>query len=464
MHISFISGTVGFATIFLSINLHTMATRSYFNTTHSMSLCVACFFVLTVLLVLPMMENEIIKRDWRLPSDKMLQPHFKKEPLARRSENTREELIHTSSHELLPRRIAIVSMPEWKENLTKLPRKILCDGLQYPVILERANLSNIYSLNFADILLFTGSRIDPDSWLRLQRHRQRKQLWILSTAESPFNIRGAIPPRHLNSIKFNLTSTYHSHSSINVPYGKFECRDDLVTSQDQRRTSFPPNLFYQKEKLIVWVSSHCVTHNWRRYDFVRDLAKLIPLDTYGECGDLSCLKRENCNDIFGKYKFFVSFENACCGEYITEKFWNALSTFDAIPVVLGARKSDYEKQAPRNSFVHVDDFGSMKDLAEYILRVAEDKELYESYFKWRVFNESCIRQNRFLDIMADSDAGVCRLVDYLRSRQFQSDEGNEKVDKLRPFDPYGPNWLGGCDQCGEHNWIRNYSKLENGVA
>lgn len=79
----------------------------------------------------------------------------------------------------------------------------------------------------------------------------------------------------------------------------------------------------------------------------------------------------------------MSFENSNCKEYITEKFWfNAFSNF-AVPIVMGPNRSDYEKVAPPNSFIHVDDFNSPKDLARYLHELNSDDELYGKYLRWR---------------------------------------------------------------------------------
>lgn len=88
------------------------------------------------------------------------------------------------------------------------------------------------------------------------------------------------------------------------------------------------------------------------------------------------------------YKFYLAFENSNCHQYITEKlFKNALGLnepdFLVVPIVMGARKEEYDKFAPPNSFIHVDDFKSAKDLAEYLRLLANNDALYYDYFRWK---------------------------------------------------------------------------------
>ena len=51
---------------------------------------------------------------------------------------------------------------------------------------------------------------------------------------------------------------------------------------------------------------------------------------------------------------------------------------------MGARPEDYARSAPFKSYIHVDDFESPKELAEYLHKLDEDDDLYNEYFKWKV--------------------------------------------------------------------------------
>lgn len=50
---------------------------------------------------------------------------------------------------------------------------------------------------------------------------------------------------------------------------------------------------------------------------------------------------------------------------------------------MGARPEDYRKVAPLNSYIHVDDFASPKELAAYLHKVSKDDQLYNKYFRWK---------------------------------------------------------------------------------
>lgn len=107
---------------------------------------------------------------------------------------------------------------------------------------------------------------------------------------------------------------------------------------------------------------------------------------YGTCGKFNCTDRDTdtcLRKLSKQYKFYLAFENSHCFDYITEKVYRNSLQHDFIPVVLGARKEDYERMLPYNSFIYVEDFATPKDLAEYLNKVASDDDLYNSYFQWR---------------------------------------------------------------------------------
>ena len=58
------------------------------------------------------------------------------------------------------------------------------------------------------------------------------------------------------------------------------------------------------------------------------------------------------------YKFYLSFENSICRDYVTEKFYKAIA-FSTVPVVYGG--ADYKKTGvPKKAYIDVRDFASRK--------------------------------------------------------------------------------------------------------
>ena len=50
---------------------------------------------------------------------------------------------------------------------------------------------------------------------------------------------------------------------------------------------------------------------------------------------------------------------------------------------MGAHPDDYKRTAPHNSYIHVEDFNSPKDLAEYLHKLDKNDSLYNQYFRWK---------------------------------------------------------------------------------
>lgn len=83
-----------------------------------------------------------------------------------------------------------------------------------------------------------------------------------------------------------------------------------------------------------------------------------------------------------KYKFYLSFENSFCDDYVTEKFFKVLN-YDMIPIVLGG--GNYSKMAPAKSYIDGRDFQSIAHLAEYIKYLNGNDTAYSEYFEWKSY-------------------------------------------------------------------------------
>uniref|UniRef100_A0A336KDC8 Fucosyltransferase n=1 Tax=Culicoides sonorensis TaxID=179676 RepID=A0A336KDC8_CULSO len=257
-------------------------------------------------------------------------------------------------------------------------KKIYLDdgpGAFYKVKLGTSNFEHcpvstcniISEIDEADLVVYKNS--DP---LPKKHPNQIHMAYIL---ESPFHY------GHLNG-PFDWTSTYRRDSDIVAPYGRWEY-------YDKRVTQLPQSINYAlgKTKKVAWFVSNCHAQN-NRLEIATELKNYIDVDIYGFCGDgnlecprsseLECFKM-----LQTEYKFYLSFENSNCHDYVTEKFFlNALSN-NVLPVVMGGSPLDYRKMSPEKSFIHVDDFNSIEHLGEYLKLLDKDDVLYNSYFQWK---------------------------------------------------------------------------------
>lgn len=197
---------------------------------------------------------------------------------------------------------------------------------------------------------------------------------------------------------------YRRDSDIVAPYEKWQYYDTRIRQQEQDR-----NYAANKTKKVAWFVSNCGARNGR-LQFAHELGKYIDVsfhfngflyrlvnvfvlyysntkvDIYGACGNYKCsrVNADKCFEMLDRdYKFYLAFENSNCRDYITEKFFvNALNR-NILPIVMGARPEDYEVSAPQRSYIHVDEFASASELADYLHILDNDEKLYNSYFNWK---------------------------------------------------------------------------------
>jgi hypothetical protein len=179
---------------------------------------------------------------------------------------------------------------------------------------------------------------------------------------------------------FNWTATYRSDSTLVTPYERWQYYNDNVRSRIQSK-----NYAANKTRQVAWFVSNCEASN-NRLDYARNLSTFINVDIYGKCGTKKCPRTdESCFNLLDThYKFYLAFENSNCKDYITEKFYVNGLGHDVLPIVMGARREDYERSAPYKSFIHVEDFESPAKLAEYLHKLDKDDALYNEYFQARI--------------------------------------------------------------------------------
>ncbi|XP_068608470.1 4-galactosyl-N-acetylglucosaminide 3-alpha-L-fucosyltransferase 9-like isoform X1 [Brachionichthys hirsutus] len=222
---------------------------------------------------------------------------------------------------------------------------------------------NLYNKSDAVIIHHRDISSDLSNLPQLQRPSFQKWIWM--NFESPTHSTQLPGIENL----FNLTLSYRRDADIEVPYGS-------IVVADSEEDFIPPS----KNKLICWIVSNW-NQNHVRVKYYNELYKHIEVNAYGQAFG----ERLSDQDFFptiASCKFYLSFENSIHKDYITEKLYNPLSV-GTVPVVLGPPRQNYENFIQGDAFIHVDDFASPKELADYLLLLDKNEEMYLKYFDWR---------------------------------------------------------------------------------
>ena len=213
-------------------------------------------------------------------------------------------------------------------------------------------------------------------WMTHMPNFQRKkhQRFVFLTQESPDSMH-TIDVTTMENL-FNWTMSYKLDSDVPLLYGRIRPGPTAPKTPEEikkliEKTHLPSakNYAANKTQQVVWMVSHCNTHSLRE-TYVHQLRKFISVDIYGGCGNLTCphsslnfISDPKCYDMMQKkYKFYLSFENSICNDYVTEKFFEIMN-HDMIPIVYGG--ANYSQIAPRHSYIDALEFKPEK-LAEYL--------------------------------------------------------------------------------------------------
>ena len=278
----------------------------------------------------------------------------------------------------------------------------------------------------ADVIIFhpvfgCGMQNSEEWMVNMTEWRRPDQLFIFLQWESPEYHQGSY--KYLDGF-FNATMTYRSDSTFFTPYSNLALTK-LTRYYSARYSQYNPmpipiekltqqklddyysNLPDENHELgVIAVISNC--RSVYRSRAVRTLENLIrwpngtkALDVYGRCaekyqeepgpGKNETFQKELGRDprrvpqVVSKYKFYLAIENSRCKGYITEKFFDNALLAGSLGIVAGTVREDYEKLAPKDSFIHADDFGSLEELAERINFLLDpiNKNDYKKYFDWK---------------------------------------------------------------------------------
>ena len=212
----------------------------------------------------------------------------------------------------------------------------------------------------------------------MPKQRSAKQYYVHWVVESAQYLYMDI---HSLNNYFNWTMTYKRNSDFYLPYGRVTKIKDhpppgpeldaLIRDFGQKNQHFAHNR--TKDAKAAWFVSHCATQA-RREIFAKEMKKSMTVDVFGKCTknfhkkhERKSCSRANEKDCYkmleSTYRFYLSFENSICQDYVTEKFFNILK-YDVIPIVFNG--GDLNSYAPPHSTIDALEYGSPYKLVKYL--------------------------------------------------------------------------------------------------
>lgn len=272
-------------------------------------------------------------------------------------------------------------------NQNQLYFKQNCGSIRCDIITNRSERP---LESYDAIVVLFGAKFLPLDSTELAEYQttsnNTSQRFVFFTQESPLSLRLIYNVSEWADM-FNWTMTYRRDSDIPLLYGRILPEESVLLSPEdvlhhieRARKTFRPRPFLRKQQtgknVIAWIASDCNTTSGREM-YVEELSKYIEIDIYGECGNITCAGKD-CYDL-SSYKFYLSFENALCPDYITDVFFKIMN-HDSVPVVYGG--ANYTQHAPVRSYIDARQF-KPEDLPAYLKLLDANETLYGEYFWWK---------------------------------------------------------------------------------
>ncbi|XP_053388280.1 alpha-(1,3)-fucosyltransferase C-like [Mercenaria mercenaria] len=265
-------------------------------------------------------------------------------------------------------RISWVNKPRWI-NLDNV-NNYLENKCPYPncrITLSRQHLEKMNALIFS-----TDAKLQ-DNLTSIVNRRNSNQVWIFFRTEAPPFEKRKWYTDTIWHKTMNWSWSYRIDSDIFLPYGKLA---KLKTVQKRDYGA----IFKRKTRIAAWVVSHCNTKSRREKFVTRLISAGVPVDIYGKCSkSKQRYQSSDIQEIINKhYKFYLSFENSICKDYITEKFFRYYE-MDTVLIVRGGL--NYSRFLDKSTFIDTSSFASIQQLADFLLKVNNSIELYSQYLR-----------------------------------------------------------------------------------
>ena len=254
--------------------------------------------------------------------------------------------------------------------------------------------NGIYSYEadgFADFMMMEGGRLpNPKPCPKYQKN-------ILVSMESAVNypfVR-SIEEANKRGYPIDLLMTYRLDSDVNAGYfGYVNYTKEYEENKNKKK---------KENAIAVAYISNC--GNQERIRIIKELISHgVTIDLFGHC--FRNPTSRNIEKNLNSYYFTLAFENSVDEDYVTEKYWQALSSL-SIPVVLGA-SNIHDFEPAEKSILYVKDFKNTAELAKTMIRIANNETEFWEMLKWKLMDRPPL--DTFNSIMDINDRhSHCRL-------------------------------------------------------
>jgi len=124
----------------------------------------------------------------------------------------------------------------------------------------------------------------------------------------------------------------------------------------------------------------------------------------------------------------LAFDTTKTKDHISDIVWEALIS-GSLPVVVGAE--NIRDHLPPKSFINAGEFPNWDDLADYVKKVISDKELWESYHKWRNDEDALAAfESAYEFTRSNPSCRMCRWA-YAKKYGLGWDHGKQQVRSMK---------------------------------
>ena len=118
-------------------------------------------------------------------------------------------------------------------------------------------------------------------------------------------------------------------------------------------------------------------------------------------------------ETISKYKFYLAVESSQCRDLISMNVFDGIIN-NAVPVVAGANISDYLNILPGSSFLHLDNYKHIKDLARHLNYLLDPANL-EKYLELKYWIKNFEEISTKLPFQNTGVCGLCKVAKNLKA-------------------------------------------------